>query len=295
MAILKSGDKIGFIAPSCSQQNKDLTKAIKYFESLGLNVVLAPNLNKEYRYMADTDINRAKAINQMYKDTSIKALFCIRGGAGSSRLLNYLDYDLIKNNPKPIIGLSDSTILQNALITKSKIKSFTGFLPLYDFKNKNIDSLVSSSLENALFDDKHHITSGSPFKKGEAKGVLIGGTLSSLLYLCGTPYFPNLKNKILLLEDTDEKTYKIDLMLNQIKQQKNFNQLRGIIFGKFSDCIIIDKEDGTIEDCIKDFTKDLNIPIITDFEYGHIPSRYVLPLGTQIKIKSSQNNCSISW
>ena len=295
MAILKKGDKVGFIAPSASQQNKDLTFALDYFKKLGLDVVLAPNLNEEYRYMAGTDQKRASSINDMFKAKEIKALFCIRGAAGSTRTLDFLDYKQIKNNPKPIIGLSDSTALQNALIAKTKNPSLTGFLPLYDLKNNKIDSLVSKSLKSALFDDTHFIKSGTSFIKGTASGTMIGGCLSTILYLCGTPYFPDLKDKILLLEDTDEKTYKVDLMLNQLKQQKNFNKLKGIIFGKFTDCIIIDKEDGTIEDCIKDFVKDLTIPVITDFQHGHIPSRHILPLGVDVTIKSSPKECSISW
>jgi len=295
MALLHPGDTVGFIAPSCGLNNKDLTPAINYFKLHNLNVVLADNLNSQYRYMGGTDQERALAINKMYQDKSIKALFCIRGGAGSSRMLQYLDYKLIKNNPKPIIGLSDSTAIQNALITKSNITSFTGFLPLYDFQNGSIDSLTSSSLLSALFEDTHTIISGTSLIKGNTTGQLIGGCLSVFLQLCGTPYFPSLKDKILLIEDIDEKTYRIDLMLNQLKQQKDFSSLKGIIIGNFTDSIIVDKEDGTIEDCIKDFVKDLKIPVITNFQYGHIPSRYVLPLGATINLKSTTSQCSINW
>ena len=295
MAILQRGDKVGFIAPSCGLKNKDLTIAINYLSQQGLNVVLADNINNQYRYMGGTDQERAIAINKMYQDKSIKALFCIRGGAGSSRMLKYLDFELIKNNPKPIIGLSDSTALQNALITKSNIISLTGFLPLYDFSNGTIDSLTSSSLLSALFEDKHIISSGTSLITGSTTGQLVGGCLSVFLQLCGTPYFPGLKDKILLLEDIDEKTYKIDLMLNQIKQQNDFSSLKGIIIGNFTDSIIVDEEDGTVKDCINDFVKNLQIPVITDFQYGHIPSRHVLPLGANITLNSTPTNCSISW
>lgn len=295
MALLQKGDKIGFIAPSSGQQNKDLSKAISYFEKLGLEVILADNLNTEYRYMAGTDNKRALSINQMFQNNDIKALFCIRGAAGATRILDQLNYEIIKQNKKPIIGLSDSTALQNALIAKTNNPSLTGFLPLYDFKNNDIDELVSSSLQSALFDNKHSITSGSCHIKGKTTGTMVGGCLSTLLYLCGTPYFPDLKDKILLLEDVNEKTYKIDLMFNQLKQQKNFNKLRGIILGQFTDSIISDKEDGTVEDCINDFTNGLNIPVIKDFQYGHIPSRYILPLGINVSMTSSSKGCSISW
>lgn len=295
MSLLNIGDTIGIIAPSAGQQNKDLTQALTYFQNLGLKVKNATNLTNQYRYMAGTDIERSQNINEMFADKNIKALFCIRGGAGSTRILDMLDYNTIKNNPKPIIGLSDSTALQNALFTQTGNQSLTGFLPLYDFNNKEIDSLVDSSLKNALFSNTHEIISGKCFINGSASGIMVGGCLSVFCYLCGTPYFPDLDGKILLLEDVGEKTYKIDLMLNQLKQQKNFNKLKGIIFGKFANCPISSPEDGDIEDCIKDFANGLNIPIITDFDYGHIPSRHILPLGTSASLSAEKHTCTLSW
>ena len=210
-------------------------------------------------------------------------------------MLNLLDYDTIKENKKPIFGLSDSTALQNALITKTNNPSYTGFLPLYDIDENGINKTLENSIKNTLFQNHQKIISGNCHKKGECKGKIVGGCLSVLTYLCGTQYFPNLSGKILLLEDVGEKTYKIDLMLNQLKQQKNFNKLKGIILGQFHNCIVSDKEDGTIEDCIKDFAKDINIPIITDFAYGHIKERYLIPLNKTITLKAGTKECSISW
>ena len=295
MSFLKKGDKIGIIAPSVGLKDKDISPSLKYFKKLGLVPILADNIKDEYRYMAGTDKARATAINKMFADTSIKTLFCLRGGAGATRMLPFLDYNAIKNTPKPIIGLSDSTALQNALIAKTNNPSLTGFLPIYDLNDKEINKETDKSLQNALFADKHQITSGNALIKGSAEGQLIGGCLSVFLYLCGTPYMPDFKDKILLLEDIEEKTYKIDLMLNQLKQQKNFNKLKGIIFGAFTDCPIIDPEDGTVEDCIKDFTKDLNIPVITNFAYGHIPSRHIVPLGIKAKLTAKADKCTLTW
>jgi muramoyltetrapeptide carboxypeptidase len=294
MAILKKGDKIGIIAPSVGLNDKDITPTINYFKNIGLTPIFAKNLSKNYRYMAGTDKERADNINKLFKDDSIKALFCLRGGAGATRILDLLDYNLIKQNKKPIFGLSDSTALQNALITKTNTTSYTGFLPLYDLSD-DINKTLDASLQKTLFNNHQTIISGNCLKKGECKGKIIGGCLSVLTYLCGTQYFPNLSGKILLLEDIGEKTYKIDLMLNQLKQQKNFNRLKAIIIGQFHNCIISDKEDGTIEDCIKDFTNGLNIPIITNFAYGHIKERYVVPLNKTVTLKSTTKECSISW
>lgn len=295
MAILKKGDKIGIIAPSVGLKDKDIAPTIDYFKKIGLKPILANNLTKDYRYMAGSDKERANSINKFFKNTDIKALFCLRGGAGATRILDLLDYNIIKQNKKPIFGLSDSTAIQNALISKANLISYTGFLPLYDLERENINKTLQTSLENTLFTNNQKIISGSCLKKGECKGKIVGGCLSVLTYLCGTQYFPNLTGKILLLEDIGEKTYKIDLMLNQLKQQKNFNKLKAIIIGQFHNCIISDKEDGTIEDCIKDFTNGLNIPIITNFAYGHIKERYVIPLNKTVTLKSTNKECSISW
>lgn len=295
MSFLKKGDKVGIIAPSIGLKDKDLTSTLNYFQKIGLTPVLAENLKSTYRYMAGPDKERAKAINELFANKSVKALFCLRGGAGATRMLPYLNYALIKRNPKPIIGLSDSTSLQNALFTKTGNPSLTGFLPLYDIKENKINPTTEKSLLSSLFENKQQITSGKSLIIGSAEGQIIGGCLSVFLYLCGTPYFPDLTDKILILEDIEEKTYKIDLMLNQLKQQKNFKKLKAIIFGAFTDCPIIDKEDGTIEDCIKDFAKDLEIPVITDFAYGHIPARYLIPLGITAHLKANTKNCTLSW
>lgn len=295
MSYLKKGDKIAIIAPSGSLRNKDIKPTLSYFKSLGLEVVLADNIAKNYRYMAGTDKERASTINAFFSDSSVKAIFCLRGGAGASRMLPYLDFNLIKNNPKPIFGLSDSTALQNALISQANNPSFTGFLPVYDLNDREISPQIHSSLINSLFENVHEIKSGICLNKGTSEGIIVGGCLSVFLYLCGTPYFPDLKDKIILIEDIAEKTYKIDLMLNQLKQQKNFNKIKGIIFGAFTDCPIIDQEDGTIDDCINDFCKDLCIPIIKDFSYGHILSRSIVPLGIKAKISSNTNECMLTW
>lgn len=295
MSFLTLGDTIALIAPSCGQKKQDLSASLAYFKQLGLNVVLAENLNHEYRYMAGSDKERAEILNQMYKNPDIKALFCIRGGAGSTRMLPFIDFETIKQNPKPIIGLSDSTAIQNAVFTQTGTPSLTGFLPLYDLKEKEINPLVNESLKKALFSEHHLATSGSCLNAGECCGELVGGCLSVFLYLAGTLYMPDLSNKILLLEDVGEKTYKIDLMLNQLKQQQGFNRLKGIVIGKFTDSQISDEADGDISACIRDFTAGLQIPIITDFAYGHIPARHILPLGLPVTLTASATTCSLSW
>ncbi|MBE6451307.1 MAG: LD-carboxypeptidase [Alphaproteobacteria bacterium] len=284
MKLLKKADKVIIVSPSSCIEPNALDKGINWLKNQGFEVKIAKHTYDSFSYTAGTDCSRADDINKAFADNEIKAIFCSRGGAGSTKMLDYLDFDLIKNNKKPVFGLSDSTALQNALYHKCGIVSYTGFLPVYDFKGDSLDDKIAASLQNVFNGKEQTICSLKALNGGKAKGVLIGGNLSVLCYLCGTAYFPNLENKILLLEDIGEKTYKIDLMLNQLKQQLNFDKLKGIIFGKFTDCIEINEGDGSVKNVLKNFALSLNIPVVFDFDYGHIKSRYVLPIGQEVEL-----------
>ena len=284
--MLKKGDKIALVAPSGCIQKEDLKNGMDFFKALGLKPCVMPHVFETFYYAAGTPQNRAEDINNAFKDKEIKALFCIRGGAGSSQILDFLDYETIKKNKKPVFGLSDSTAIQNALYTQTKNVSYTGFLPVYDLKEGKINEKLKKSLTDVLFGKKQEYKEFDVLKKGMMEGVVVGGCLSVFNLLCGTKYFPDLKNKILLIEDVGEKTYHIDLMLEQLKMQKGFNQIQGIIFGGFLNCNPSDETDGSVEDVIKNFALKINKPVIYNFPYGHIKERVLLPIGKKIKIKA---------
>ena len=284
--MLKKADKIALVAPSGCIKKEDLKNAVAFFKDLGLIPCLMPHVFETFYYAAGTPQNRAEDINNAFKDKEIKAIFCIRGGAGSSQILDFLDYETIKKNKKPVFGLSDSTALQNALYTKTKNVSYTGFLPVYDLKEGKINEKLKKSLTDVLFGKKQEYKEFDVLRKGEMEGVVVGGCLSVFNLLCGTKYFPDLKNKILLIEDVGEKTYHIDLMLEQLKMQKGFDQIQGIIFGGFLNCHPSDETDGSVEDVIRNFALKTNKPVIYNFPYGHIKERVLLPIGKKIKIKA---------
>ena len=290
---LQKGDKVGIISPSSLLEDNSIEPACQYLCSLGLIPVIGKHVQDSYHYMAGTDEERASDIINFFADTQIKALFCTRGGAGSLKVLPYLDYELIKNNPKPIFGLSDSTVLQNALYSKTGNFSYTGFLLIYDFRNSSINPMQDSDLKNIFAGNPLTIKSGETVIKGITKGTLIGGNVYAFNTLCGTPYFPDLKDKILLCEEIGIKSYQLDIMLHQLKLQKGFNQLKGIIFGKFENIRIVDECDGTIDDNINYFCQKLNIPVIKNFDYGHVPARHILPIGKTIILNA--DNCTVSF
>lgn len=288
MTLLRAGDKIALVAPSGFIEPESLKTGAAWLEAQGFELELMPHVFARRYYMAGTDFERANDINEAFARPDIKALFCVRGGAGCTKILPYIDYPLIKKNRKPVFGLSDSTALQNALFTLAGNVSYTGFLPIFDFKTGELDEKINCSL-NEVFAGREQKTSGGKcLNSGTAQGVMVGGCLSVLNYLCGTPYFPSLQGKILLIEDVGEKTYRIDLMLNQLKAQKDFAGLNGIVFGQFLNCTEADEGDGSVAEIIADFAQELDIPVITDFPYGHIASRYVLPIGKKVCLNADE-------
>lgn len=290
---LNKGDKIGIISPSSGLENNDISAGLDYLRGKGLLPVVGRHVKAQYRYMGGTDTERAADIMDFFADSSIKALFCTRGGAGSLRILPHLDYNIIRRNPKPIFGFSDSTVLQNGIYTQTANISYSGFLLLYDFRNGSLNPMQSADLDNIFAEQKSDIKSGTTVTPGTAEGVLIGGNISCLLSLCGTPYFPDLNGKILLLEDVGIKSYQLDIMLHQLKMQPGFTAIRGLIFGQYTDIKIVDDCDGDINDNISCFCAEIDVPAIKDFAYGHVPARHVLPIGGTVRLDAGQ--CTLSF
>ena len=280
MIKLKAGDKVAIIAPSAQIGDESkIIAGITYIKNLGLEPVYGRHLFKQQRYMAGSDAERAQDVNEAFADSQIKAIFCVRAAAGATRILPYIDYKNAQNNPKPLIGFCDNVALQLALNKLSGSICLNGFVLTYDFKNGNLDNTIRTDLEQLLFQSSPlNIHSGTTLQKGYAEGTLLCSNLSVLMRLTGTPYFPDLRDKILVIEDINERLHKIDLMLQQLKQQSTFSGLKGIIFGQFTNCNG-DEEDGTLIDIFNDFLQETGIPAVYDFNFGHTVSRRVLPIG----------------
>ncbi|MBQ8481764.1 MAG: LD-carboxypeptidase [Alphaproteobacteria bacterium] len=285
---LQKGDKVAVLAP-CGQIGsvEKIQYALDYLKSLGFEPVLGKNVFNTYRYMAGTDTERAADINQAFADREIKAVFCVRAAAGGTRILPYINYETARLNPKPVIGFCDNAALQIALYQKSDIISYNGFVMSYDFKNNRLDSQIKSDLEKLLRGETFSVKSGETLHSGVAKGKLICCNLSVLTKMAGTPYFPDLNGKILLIEDVHEKIHKIDLMLQQLKQQPDFEKLQGLILGQFTDSNC-DAEDGHLDDCFNDFLQDNLMPAVKNFDFGHTVSRRVLPQGAEVRLNADK-------
>lgn len=291
--LLKPGDKVAVIAPSSCIEKESENKGVAFLQQKGFVPVRSKHLYMDDRYKTSVKRNIAAELNSFYLDSEIKALFCVRGGAGSLRILDFLDFDVVKNNPKPVFGLSDSTALQNALWHKAGVVSHSGFLLNYDFKNGSLDKRIEDCLDDIFSGTSYTVQSGKTIIPGKTKGRMVGGNLSVFVQLCGTKYFPDLAGRILFLEDCNEKTYKLDLMLSTVKMQPGFNQIAGIVLGQFTGSAVSDAYDGTLEQVLGEFLSGVNVPVVANVEYGHIPSRYILPIGGKAELDADNATLKI--
>lgn len=289
---MKKIKKIALVSPSVMLSERELNVDVwlKYFADLGLEVVVMPTA-LEGKYLDTFQAkDKAKDIMDAYRDKSVDVLVAVHGGASALRVLEYLDFEEIKKCAKPIIGFSDTTSLQLGIYAKTGNCYVTGFFPEYEFRNGVIDTTVDCGLKSIISSKPFNVKSGECVNSGVVDGVLIGGNMSSISDLSGTPYYPDLTDKILLLEDECEKSYKLKLMLTQLKYNSSFIGVKGIIFGRFSEC-----EDhvthGTVDSVVEDFAAQVNIPMIKNFNYGHYKSREVLTCGVRYRLDAK--NCCL--
>ena len=293
---LQVGQTIGLIAPSSNvTENQDIAFAIDIIKSFGFKVKLGKHLYQRQGYLAGKDQERAHDVNQMFEDPQVDGIFCLRGGYGSPRILPYLDFDSIGAHPKVIMGYSDVTALLNAIHSKTGMITFHGPIAAQNFSNYTL-----TQFKQVLFGSLPQvIAQPPPFEKaegqaerdnritvihqGKASGELIGGNLSLMVKLVGTPYEPSYKGKILFLEDVGEAPYRIDGMLTHLKLAGRLNELAGIVFGKCSDC---DAKDNSlsIEQVLNDHLKPLGIPVVRGLMIGHIDDNATIPIGILAKL-----------
>ncbi|MEJ5262071.1 MAG: LD-carboxypeptidase [Ignavibacterium sp.] len=296
-ARLKKGDIIGLISPASSPDELlRIEESTKYFERIGYKVKIGKNVGKYHGYLAGTDDERVEDLHSMFSDKTVKAIMCLRGGYGAFRLLDKINYKLIQKNPKIFVGYSEITSLQNAIFSKTGLITFAGPMPAVDFVN-NISPYTEEwfwkvvTSNKKLGKIKYPENSKLPFiNKGIVTARILGGNLAVLSAMLGTEYFPDMKDKILLLEDIDEKPYKIDRMLNQLRLAKVLKSLKGVILGRFVECYETDPNKKTLSlgEVIEHYFKNLKIPTIYTFPHGHIKDFITVPIGLKIGLNATK-------
>ncbi|HET54824.1 MAG TPA: LD-carboxypeptidase [Ignavibacteria bacterium] len=300
---LKKGEVIGIISPASSPHDlSTIEKGVNYLERMGYSVEVGKSVGKVNGYLAGSDSERVADIHDMFKNKYIRAIFSLRGGYGSARLLDKLNYQLIRKNNKIFVGFSDITALQMAFYKKAGIVTFAGPMVATNFsgeinsfseeffwdlitKNRKIGKLKNPNEEKFFV-----------LNKGKSEGKLLGGNLSTIISLMGTNYLPYFRNSILFLEEINEPPYKIDRMFNQLRLTKIFNTVKGIILGRFVDCYESNKEKNTLSlnEIIINYFKNLKIPVIYNVKHGHISELITLPIGINTKINTTKGFIEIA-
>ncbi len=294
---LKQGDLVGIISPASSPD--DLTRierGVKYFEKIGYRTIVGENVGQYRGYLAGDDDNRISDLHKMFSNKDVKAIFTVRGGYGSPRLLDRINYNLIKKNPKVFVGYSDITALHLAFYQKAGLVTFAGPMVAVDFHNE-VSPFTEEIFWGMVTSNKKIGRLPVPLDeklftliKGSTEGRLIGGNLALVLSLAGTEYMPPFKDKILFLEDIGENPYRIDRMLNQLKLMKVFKQIKGVILGTFTDCNENDPEKRSLSlnEVIFDYFSKFKIPVIYNFQHGHIKNNITLPMGLKYKLNATK-------
>jgi len=288
-APLETGNKIGLVCPASPVSKADLAVAENNIKKLGFVPVRGSSVLAAERFLAGADESRAADINAFFADDDIKAIFAVRGGYGSARILNLLDYDVIAAKQKLFVGVSDVTALQNAMLKKVGLVAPSGVILKNDLGERTKETLLKCFAGGSF-----SLPLGDFARKGAADGRLIGGCLSVFVGLLGTEYMPEVQGNILVLEDVSEEPYVIDRNLRQLLNAGVFNAVGGVVFGQFYKCKPKDKADGTVNEVISEYANIIPCPVAINFNYGHQSDSFVIPLGARCEMSSVQGQLTVT-
>ncbi len=299
---LRKGDLISIISPaSAPRDSNKVHKGVKYFESLGYRVTISKNVFDVNGYLAGTDEERAEDLNQAFADKNVKAIICSRGGYGTPRILDKVDYDAIKKNPKILVGYSDITALQLAIFKKTGLVTFSGPMMAVEFGG-NVDSYTEEMFFDML---THHkkvgvLRSHKDFRfsfkgKKKSQGRLVGGNLSLITSILGTRYVPDFVGSVLLIEEVSEEPYSIDRMLTQLRLAGILSNVSAFALGQFTNCVPEEpnKPHRTLEQILREDLFAIGKPVVSNIPYGHVPVKMTLPLGVLASVDPVKKKFSI--
>jgi muramoyltetrapeptide carboxypeptidase len=274
---LQKGETVGVIAPAGPVTPSEIQPGIKLLESFGYKVIISPHVYQRQGYLAGNDETRLQDLNAMLENQDVKVIFCARGGYGTLRLLEKIDFDLIRMNPKIIVGYSDITALLLAIYKKTGLVTFHGTMikELSKNRKRNLASFLDFISSDKM--GKVDLASGITLAPGRAEGTLLGGNLSLICHLVGTPFMPSLKKSILFVEEKEEPLYRIDRMMTHLRLSGHLKGLVGLIAGTFEGCGNISSINGVLRDTVS----DLKIPLLSGLPVGHGLENISLPIGVQ--------------
>jgi muramoyltetrapeptide carboxypeptidase len=293
---LHKGDTVGLVSPSSATDDSfNLHLAREAMEALGFKVKAGAYIAGRRGHLAGTDAERAGDLNAMFADPAVKAIICTRGGSGAARLLPLLDYDAIRRNPKVLLGYSDITALHNAIHAKTGLVTFHGPIGSGSWNAFNVDQFRRVLLDRELVEFRNKVDAGDELVPrrnrtititgGKARGELVGGNLTVLTALAGSPYLPDFSGKILFLEDVSEAPYRVDRMFSTLKLMGALDKVAGVVFGECTDC---NPGEGygslTLEQIFDDHIRPLRIPAYRGAMIGHIREQFIVPVGGMVEL-----------
>ena len=297
---LEKGDVIGIVSPSGPVLHKKnyVHRRIKILNDLGFKTKFGRNALKQKGYMAGTDEERANDLMKMFEDEEIKAIFTTKGGDPASRLLDILDYKLIRNNPKIFKGLSDITFLLNAINKKTGLITFHG-PNLFGIHSLSLNSqqgiskyskeyMLKALCNNNPIGIIKPIAKRIIIKKGKAEGILVGGNLDCIEKLCGLEYESDFKNKIFFWEEIGDSIEDMDRNLTHLRLRGVFDKIRGMVIGHLEHCLTKGEHYKKFEKMIKEVTKKYDFPILKIEEFGHTLNNATIPIGVKARIDNNK-------
>lgn len=317
---LQSGQNLGIIAlstPAKVLKTEYRERAYKQIKDLfGLNIIEAPNLDKEVGHAAGTIKERVKSLHDFFKNKNIHGIMSFWGGFNTHQVLEYLDYDLIKKNPKILIGYSDTTNLLTAITHKTGLITYNG-PAVVTFAKPTLPKETVDSFRNLIMNPNLNYTYPTSekfsdnkwwikdkmefdqnkgvqvFKKGKAKGRIVGGNIGTLLLLAATSYWPSMKGKILFIEDDEaEDPRTLDRYFTQLRQMGVFDQISGMVIGRFPRSVGF-KESDSLEMILTDSLKGYHFPVITEFDMGHTDPLMTIPIGGKVMIDANKKKITV--
>jgi len=305
-ARLKAGDKLAIVAPGSYISEEELQDSIKNINLLGFEAAYSEKVLLQSGYFAGTDKDRAEDLMEKFSDKSVKGIVCARGGYGCARILPMLDYNVIRSNPKVLIGYSDITALLYGIYQKSGLITFHGPVgtstfneySVNNFNNVLINPKNNSKFNNSNSGENENVYGVTTIVEGKSKGRFVGGNLSIMVSLIGTEYDVDYSGKIIFIEEVGEEPYRIDRMLTQLLQAEKFNNAAGIMMGIFRKCEVKKESDltaksFTLMEVLKDRFANLKMPVIYGMSFGHVKDKFTIPFGAYAEIDADNQTFTL--
>ena len=298
---LQKGATIGLVAPGYSIDSEKFYLVVETLEKMGFKTHHTHRILDHDGYFSNTDEERANDLMEMFADPKVDAILCARGGYGCTRLLTLLNYEVIQQNPKPLIGFSDVTALINTIYKETGLIGFHGpvgttlddeYSQAY-FKRILMEGPEILAMKNAILNDPEDYTNSEYHRytitPGTGEGELVGGNLTLVTAMMGTPYEIDFTDKLVFLEEVEEAPYRIDRMLTQFAESATIRQAKGIILGVFKGCDRLKMSDNfTLKEVVTDRIAPLGIPAMYGMSFGHVPHNLTLPIGVKAYFNASK-------